>query len=199
MIFRNLNEEQISAVKEEGNVMICACPGSGKTRVLTRRIAYEIDEKVNNQKQYICALTYTNRAADEIKSRIDKLNINTKQLWAGTIHTFCLEWIMRPNAGLINELKHGFTIVDEYYSTELMNSIKKDLGIKSYVNIPTRFIRNDYAFCGDETCMEALNIFYDTLLSERKVSFDLILKYAYQIISTYPLVAKSLSNIFKVI
>ncbi len=199
MILSNLNDEQVHAVKADGNVMICACPGSGKTRVLTRRIAYEITERLDNRKQHVCALTYTNRAADEIKSRIDTLNIDTRQLWAGTIHTFCLEWIIRPNSGLLEELKNGFTIVDEHFSIELMTEIKARFGLSSFDNVNTRF--NKYGYCspGQGNVKLALEEFYTALKVRRKVNFDLILYYAYKILSEYPLVAKALSNIFKVI
>lgn len=196
MILSNLNDNQKTAVTTDGNVMICACPGSGKTRVLTRRVAYELNERLDNTKQFVCALTYTNRASDEIKSRIDKLNIETKKLWAGTIHTFCLEWILRPNAGLIEELKNGFTIVDSHTTEELISALKAEYELAYFTEINTRFITTGYA---DNTHSDLLNDLYNGLKENKQVSFDLILHYAYRIITEYPLTAKSISNIFKII
>ena len=80
-----LNEEQISAIKHEGNVLLTACPGSGKTRTLTYKLAYELS-KLNSNKQFVIAITYTHTAADEIKERVELLGIETDQLWIGTIH-----------------------------------------------------------------------------------------------------------------
>ena len=191
MILSNLNENQKNAVTKDGNVMICACPGSGKTRVLTRRVAYEISERLDNSKQFVCALTFTNRASDEIKSRIDRLNIDTNKLWAGTIHTFCLEWIIRPNAGMLEELKNGFTIVDSHVTNEKINALKLEYNIQYFTQINTRFISTGYA---DSTHDYILDEFYNDLKENREVSFDLILFYAYRILIEYPLVSLALSK-----
>ncbi|MCB0537478.1 MAG: UvrD-helicase domain-containing protein, partial [Bacteroidetes bacterium] len=87
-----LNTKQSDVIKNENNILLIACPGSGKTRTLTYKIGYELD-KLDDSRKYIIAITYTNRAAEEIKERIELLGIDTKQLWIGTIHSFCNEWI----------------------------------------------------------------------------------------------------------
>ena len=74
-----LNPEQESAIFNENSVLLIACPGSGKTRTLTYKIAYELSNLKSN-KQYIIAITYTNRAADEIKERIELLGTSNPQL-----------------------------------------------------------------------------------------------------------------------
>ena len=61
-----LNSHQIDAVTIDKNALVIACPGSGKTRVLTHKIAYEL-ERLESKKKFIIALTYTNRAAEEIQ------------------------------------------------------------------------------------------------------------------------------------
>lgn len=93
----DLNPEQEAAVLAPGNIFLTACPGSGKTRTLTYKIAYELS-RMTSDKQRIVAITYTNRAADEIRDRIESLGVDTQHLWIGTIHAFCLEWILRPYA-----------------------------------------------------------------------------------------------------
>ncbi|HHH54359.1 MAG TPA: ATP-dependent helicase, partial [Bacteroidetes bacterium] len=76
---KELNTKQIEAIKEDDSVLLIACPGSGKTRTLTYKIAYELS-KLKSKKQYIVAITYTNRASDEIKDRIELMGVDTKQL-----------------------------------------------------------------------------------------------------------------------
>jgi len=90
-----LNDEQRDAVGARGNIVVTACPGSGKTRVLTARVVKAIEELGTRQGRVI-ALTYTNRAADEIIARLDGENIETERIWSGTIHAFALEWIAHP-------------------------------------------------------------------------------------------------------
>jgi len=114
IVLSSLNKEQKTAVIEPGSVLLTACPGSGKTRVLTYKLIYELDKLMNqNSKRFVLALTFTNRAAEEIKSRIDKLYVSSEQLWSGTIHSFCLEWILKPYAGYCERIKDGYVIIDE--------------------------------------------------------------------------------------
>ena len=65
----DLNPEQEAAILEPGSVFLIACPGSGKTRTLTYKIAYELS-RLKSNKQFVVAITYTHRAADEIHERI---------------------------------------------------------------------------------------------------------------------------------
>ena len=89
----DLNDPQKEAILEAGSVFLVACPGSGKTRTLTFKIAEELS-KLESPRQCLVAITYTHRAADEIKERIERLGIDASRLWIGTIHSFCLEWIL---------------------------------------------------------------------------------------------------------
>ena len=86
---RELNDEQDAAVRFEGGQFIIACPGSGKTRTLTYKIAYELS-RLTSKRKFVVAITYTNRAADEIHERIEALGVDTTQLWIGTIHASAL-------------------------------------------------------------------------------------------------------------
>ena len=107
----DLNPEQEKAIYNENSILLIACPGSGKTRTITYKIAYELS-KLESNKQYIVAITYTNRAADEIKERIELLGVDTEQLWIGTIHSFCVEWILKPYHMYIEELRFGYDIIN---------------------------------------------------------------------------------------
>ena len=98
---KDLNDAQKNACLEEKNVLLRACPGSGKTRTLTYKLAYFAKKNSKSYKKNI-AITYTNRASEEIKSRVSQLNIDTDKIWTGTIHQFCLEYIIRPNKDFYN-------------------------------------------------------------------------------------------------
>lgn len=109
-----LNLAQQAAVKKiDGPLLIVAGPGSGKTRVITHRIAYMIANGVPSQK--IVALTFTNKAADEMRNRLALLAPDNFT-WAGTFHRFCSR-LLRVHAAMIG-LQENFTIYD-------MNDTKK--------------------------------------------------------------------------
>ena len=118
----DLNDEQIAAINEPNNVFLIACPGSGKTRTLTYKIAFELSG-LADPKKWVVAITYTHRAADEIRERIEILGVDTSQLWIGTIHAFCLEWILKPYGLYHDKLKNGFKIVNSYDSEEIISKI----------------------------------------------------------------------------
>ena len=91
-----LNSVQQEAVKQtDGPVMVIAGAGSGKTRVLTFRIAYLMEQGVDPFN--ILALTFTNKAAREMKGRIEKLlgGTEAKNLWMGTFHSICVRILRR--------------------------------------------------------------------------------------------------------
>ena len=114
---RELNSEQAAAVEEPASALLIACPGSGKTRTLTYKIAYELSRSTN--KRFVVAITYTHRAADEIQERIEDLGVDTSSLWIGTIHSFCLEWIIKPYGIYLPELERGYRVLDKH-DRELM-------------------------------------------------------------------------------
>ena len=76
----DLNPEQEAAIWEPGSVFLIACPGSGKTRTLTYKIAHELS-KLKSDAEFIVAITYTHRAADEIHERIESLGVDTEAIW----------------------------------------------------------------------------------------------------------------------
>jgi superfamily I DNA/RNA helicase len=75
-----INKEQEDAINMPGSVLLIACPGSGKTRTLTYKIALELS-KLRDDRKYVLAITYTHKAADEIKERIELLGVDTSRLW----------------------------------------------------------------------------------------------------------------------
>ena len=110
-IYDTLNPEQKEAVLQtEGPVLILAGAGSGKTRVLTHRIAYLIDEKGVNPWN-IMAITFTNKAAGEMRERVDKIvGFGSESIWVSTFHSSCVRILRRYIDRLGYE--NNFTIYD---------------------------------------------------------------------------------------
>ena len=123
-IYNDLNDQQIAAVQcSLGNKLILAGAGSGKTRVLTCRVA-ELINKYNIRPSNILALTFTNKASNEMKQRLEKLlRISSQGLWFGTFHGICrrLLKIHWKEAG-INE---HFTILDSQDQLRIIKRISK--------------------------------------------------------------------------
>jgi len=129
---QELNEAQLAAVKaSDGPVLIIAGPGSGKTRVLTYRIAYLIDNKTDAFR--ILALTFTNKAAKEMRHRITEIvGEEARNLWMGTFHSIFAR-MLRFEAHRLNYPSH-FSIYDTQDSKSLIKKIIKEMGldIKTY-------------------------------------------------------------------
>lgn len=126
-LLNGMNDRQVEAVKTtEGPLLIMAGAGSGKTRVLTHRIAYLIDEKFVNPWN-ILAITFTNKAAREMRERAMALNPATADTLIATFHSMCVR-ILRRDADHIG-YNRNFTIVDPGEQRTLMKRILKNLNI----------------------------------------------------------------------
>ncbi len=127
-IYDTLNKEQKAAVLQtEGPVLLLAGAGSGKTRVLTHRIAYLIDEMGVNPWN-ILAITFTNKAAGEMRERVDKLvQFGADQVWVSTFHSACLRILRRH----IDKLGYdsGFTIYDTDDQKTVIKGIVKRMNL----------------------------------------------------------------------
>ena len=129
-----LNRDQQQAVTYiEGPSLIVAGAGSGKTRVLTYKIAYLLQQGVPASS--IMALTFTNKAAREMKERIQKLvGPDARYLWMGTFHSICGK-LLRPEAEKLGYTR-DFTIYDTTDSRSLIKSICKERGLDDKVYKP---------------------------------------------------------------
>ncbi|MFI3124068.1 DNA helicase PcrA [Streptococcus suis] len=126
-LLNGMNDRQAEAVQTtEGPLLIMAGAGSGKTRVLTHRIAYLIDEKMVNPWN-ILAITFTNKAAREMKERAYALNPATQDCLIATFHSMCVR-ILRRDADHIG-YNRNFTIVDPGEQRTLMKRILKALNL----------------------------------------------------------------------
>lgn len=137
-LLENLNKEQVEAVKTtKGPLLILAGAGSGKTKVLTTRIAYMIQNGVRPRN--ILAVTFTNKAAKEMKERIGKIigEDTVKYMWVGTFHGICGR-ILRENIGKYNtatgkNLDKNFTIYDDSDTNQIITRAIKKLNLDDKV------------------------------------------------------------------
>jgi len=139
-LVQNMNENQLKAIlKTQGAVMVIAGAGSGKTRVLTNRIAYLIAKK-NVLESNILAITFTNKAAKEMKERIYSLVGETsKYIWINTFHSMCVR-ILRQHIDLLGYNKN-FTILDTSEQKSIIKNIVKELNLSEDSYQPNNILK----------------------------------------------------------
>jgi DNA helicase-2/ATP-dependent DNA helicase PcrA len=198
----DLNAEQEAAICEPGSVFLVACPGSGKTQTLTYKIAEQLS-KLDSDKQRVVAITYTHRAADEIHERIEYLGVDTSKLWIGTIHSFCLEWILKPYAIYHEALKFGFRVINSHDSERILAEL-----CKPYKNPRVTYWDCGYYYTSTGlrlSCLEAhkhtsiqavLDQYLALLNANRQIDFELILRYAHELLIETPTISILLSSLF---
>ena len=128
--YKDLNPEQCSAVAHNyGPLLILAGAGSGKTTVLVSRTGRLIEDKVATAAG-ICVLTFTNKAAKELKHRVQlKIGAKAKGLWAGTFHSFGLQ-LLRKNYKRIG-LSANFGVLDQTDSSSVIKELLKEVKIST--------------------------------------------------------------------
>ena len=184
-ILKTLNVEQLSAVEAlEGPVLVSAGAGSGKTRVLTYRIACLIAQKKALPHQ-ILAVTFTNKAATEmwerIKGLIKDLPVSFQErMWISTFHSFCAR-VLRDNKNLYSQ-GGTFLIYDNKDQLSLVKKIMKDMNINEKIYNPKTFA-NQIALCKRQ-CLTPENIdnssinFYGNRFQELYFKYEKELKVA---------------------
>ena len=129
------NQQKLAVTSTEGPLQVLAGAGSGKTKVLTTRIAHLIQEKKCFGQQILC-VTFTNKAANEMRERVVKL-VNSKSVafpWLGTFHSICNK-MLRRNAEAVG-LKPNFTIIDTLDQIKLIKNILESENIDIKKNPP---------------------------------------------------------------
>lgn len=200
-IFDNLNKEQKAAIlKNDGPLRIIAGAGSGKTGVLTKKISYLI-EKMNINPKRILALTFTNKAANEMKSRVVEI-IGDKGLHAiiGTFHSVCSKFLRQeiyrldyPKKLIILDTSDQIYILKNIYKNlEISNSIISYSSILSYISeaknsfLTPEMKKNDFT---DDTDLLKAEIYlkYDEEIKFKKyVDFDDLLLLTNKILIDFP-------------
>ena len=170
-LLKNLNDEQIEAVKHnEGPCLVLAGAGSGKTKVLTNRIAYLIENGVRDYN--ILAITFTNKAAKEMRDRVYNL-VGDVSSFIGTFHSLGLR-IIRENCRYLN-LPSNFSIIDSDDVLTVIKKILKDMNLDTKQYSPS-YIRNRISFIKNQMLSDMeLDKFFNTPID--KIVVDVYYKY----------------------
>ena len=207
-----LNDRQKEAVLYgDGPLLILAGAGSGKTSVLTKRVAYLIKERAVSPKN-IVAITFTNKAAKEMKERIIKeVGKEGYDIQISTFHSFGLR-IIRENYEKLGYEKN-FTIIDSDDSLTVVKKILKDMGI-DYARFNPKFIKNQISSCKNEMVtpekyqnlvndeLSAITYkvykkYQDTLLRNNSLDFDDLLIKPIELFNKYKEVLENYQELFK--
>lgn len=194
----DLSPQQQAVVDYDGNVFVTACPGSGKTRVLTEKVVAAVSNLTSPWHRVI-AVTFTNRAADEVTARLDDAAVDRRQIWTGTIHAFALEWILRPYAGYIDQLRFGFSLADEYYRRTEIDALRKKHGVRRFDKVETGVTRTGDLVASDDNARALVEEYREGLRERRMIDFDLVLYLAYEVMQGMPEIPKTLSAITELI
>ena len=213
MELEGLNERQKEAViTTEGPVLVIAGAGSGKTKVLTTRIAYLIENKKVNSEN-ILAITFTNKAAKEMKDRVSNiLKRDVRRMHISTFHSFGVE-ILREYGYLVN-IDKNFTILDSDDSLKVIKIIIDDMNlnktispkhvkevISSYKNklvLPEEAEKNTYTF-EEKQIVDIYEKYNKKLYNSNSVDFDDLLLIPYLILDKYNAVLEYFQEKYKYI
>ena len=213
MELEGLNERQKEAViTTEGPVLVIAGAGSGKTKVLTTRIAYLIENKKVNSEN-ILAITFTNKAAKEMKDRVSNiLKRDVRRMHISTFHSFGVE-ILREYGYLVN-IDKNFTILDSDDSLKVIKIIIDDMNlnktispkhvkevISSYKNklvLPEEAEKNTYTF-EEKQIVDIYEKYNKKLYNSNSVDFDDLLLIPYLILDKYNALLEDFQEKYKYI
>ncbi len=212
-ILQKLNEEQIKPVMDtEGAVLVLAGAGSGKTRVLTSRIAYLVENK-GAQPSSILAITFTNKAANEMKERLSAMIDGAQSMWICTIHSMCVR-ILRLFADRLGYNKN-FSIYSETERTAVIKRAFAESGLedeKLLKNIkfhianakmlgqePDEYERNNSDLKGIREITSVYAAYCDHLKKNNALDFDDLLTQTLRLLETDKDALEYLSGKFRYI
>ncbi len=164
-MFDKLNEQQLEAVRHiDGPCLVIAGAGSGKTKVLTTRIAYLLESGISDYN--ILAITFTNKAAKEMRERLNVL-VPDNHVFVGTFHSFGLK-IIRKNIEALG-MNKNFTILDSDDVLSLIKKIMKEKGI-DIKEVSPYFVRNKISFIKNELLTDAdMDKFFNTPVEKQVI------------------------------
>ena len=214
MLLESLNPTQLDAVEHtEGPLLILAGAGSGKTRVLTHRVAYLIDQGLAAPEE-VLAITFTNKAAREMKDRVALLvGPDSRRMWVSTFHAFCAR-ILRVHAEKLG-YKREFTIYDGADQVRLVKRCIVELGkdpkrfnprsfqaqISSAKNVlmaPDDFLRNTEGYIA-ENVAEVYDLYQRRLYENNAMDFDDLIMQTVALLELFPEVRERYQTRFKYI
>ncbi|MFN7904062.1 MAG: ATP-dependent helicase [Pseudobdellovibrionaceae bacterium] len=217
-ILKDLNEPQRSAVETvEGPLLILAGAGSGKTRVLTQRVAYIIAKGLAAPDEILC-VTFTNKAAREMEHRIYKTlselgHIAQNQLWVSTFHSFCVR-LLRQHLQLL-DYKPYFGIYDSSDQISQIKKVMSQLNINDKMHPPKNFqsrissakmlglspddLKKQKQFTADQKTIQVYEQYEFEMKKSNSLDFDDLLLKTYEIFRMYPEILSMYQNKFRYI
>jgi DNA helicase II / ATP-dependent DNA helicase PcrA len=214
VLLEPLNPTQLDAVRRtEGPLLILAGAGSGKTRVLTHRVAYLIDQGLAAPEE-VLAITFTNKAAREMKDRVALLvGPDSRRMWVSTFHAFCAR-ILRVHAEKLG-YKREFTIYDGADQVRLVKRCIVELGkdpkrfnprsfqaqisaAKNVLMAPDDFLRNTEGYIA-ENVAEVYDLYQRRLYENNAMDFDDLIMQTVALLELFPEVRERYQTRFKYI
>ncbi|MEV0646920.1 DNA helicase PcrA [Phytomonospora sp. NPDC050363] len=208
----DLNEAQRAAVLHEGTpLLIVAGAGSGKTRVLTQRIAHLLSHRKVHPGE-ILAITFTNKAAAEMRERVTELvGRRARMMWVSTFHSACVR-ILRAEAETLG-LKSSFTIYDADDARRIMQMVIAELDLDPKRNSPrwlaaevsnlkNELVDSETALARadtpkEKTVAEAYKLYEERLRTAQALDFDDLIGHTVHLLSAFPLVAEKYRRRFR--
>lgn len=213
-IFETLNDRQLEAVRHtEGPLLITAGAGSGKTKVLTCRIAHLLEKGVSPYR--ILAITFTNKAAKEMRERVEKLvGARAESMWLSTFHSFCAKLLRFEIDGKFGYTRN-FTIYDATDQMTLIKDCLKQMNLDDK-QFPPRSVLGTISsaknalmdareFAGrtndfyEEKVAEAYTLYEKKLLENNAMDFDDLLRLAVRLLDEYSDVREKYQDRFQYI
>ncbi len=200
----NLNEEQIKAVKHtEGPLLVLAGAGTGKTRVLTTRIGYILSQGLAKPWQ-VLALTFTNKAANEMKNRIDAMGegvFYARDIWCGTFHSVCLR-ILRSNYSAAG-LRPDFLIYGEDDQKSVVKKVLADMNVTT-TKKPAEYVeefsrKKDKGLVNTESTDKIFKAYNEELMRLGAIDFGDIILLVLRLFEKNPAILEHYQNQFKYI
>jgi len=204
----SLTTEQRESVLCDENVLISACPGSGKTRVIVAKLLRLTDGLENSPRSVAC-ITYTNAAVDEISSRVKKLGSNAmlEACEVATIHSFCLRYILRPYSWLVPDVPSQFTILtrDSDKFEDLVRAVEAEVGrpvqyraFEDYASLrmTTEGDPRGPGITGGVVSDCTARRFWELMRLQGYIDYALILYYSFLILRDHEFVSQGLSSKF---
>ncbi len=214
-LIEELNPKQKEAVEQtEGPCLVIAGAGSGKTKVLTYKIAYLMQEK-GIKPWNILAITFTNKAASEMRERVEKLVGNaTQDMWLGTFHSICVR-ILRKHIDRIG-FENSFTIFDTSDQKTLVKNCLKDLEIdtklfteksilteisnaKNEMKTPEEYLLKNEADYRKSIMGKVYQLYQKRLKENNAIDFDDIINFTIEILKNNQDIREYYSDKFKYI
>ncbi len=210
-ILKDLNEAQKQALLNcKGAVLVTAGAGSGKTKLLTNTIAYIIKEQ-GVSPQNILAITFTNKAANEMKNRIYNLVGSVSGLWISTFHSMCLK-MLRQNISKLDGYTNEFSVYSDSDSDKLLKQVIKDLSLpleneKHYATVISYCQNHNidvYTYAknsrrDEDDSIKVYEAYEEALKKNNAMDFDHLLSNAYELLVTNADVLNSYQQRFEYI